>query len=78
MMRYLVTSAERATRYRSEGLWYASTLPSRAPAWAATRPHAVAVVDRVGERRVTYAELADDVIRLAAHMRALGVDPGTS
>jgi acyl-coenzyme A synthetase/AMP-(fatty) acid ligase len=76
MMRDLVTSAERATRYRSEGLWDASTLPGRVLAWAADRPHAVAVVDRAGERRVTYAELADDAMRLAAHMGALGVHPG--
>ena len=66
--------AERAERYRAEGIWAGETLDAMLAAQAAARPDAEAVVD--GARRWSYAELEARVGVKARALAQLGLQPG--
>jgi len=66
--------ADRARRYRAEGLWDSRLLADGIEAAAAHRPQAVALVDR--HRQLTYRELVDRLAGAVAQFRADGVRPG--
>jgi len=68
-----VTPAAQRALYRRANLWNEDTLALRAATWPGER---IAVVDRNGARRRTYAELRRDALRLAEYLRALGIGPG--
>lgn len=70
----LPVPAERAQRYRAEGLWDDRRLADGIEAAAAARPAAVAVVDNDGSQ--SCAELARQVARGVARIAARGVQPG--
>lgn len=63
-----------AARYRREGHWIDQTLPEPLFASAARHPDKVAVI--AGERRVTYGELTDSILRVASGLQDLGVGRG--
>ncbi len=65
---------EMARRYRASGHWGDETFHSILKRRAAAHPDREALVDR--HHRVTYAELAARVDRVAAKLGALGVGPG--
>jgi acyl-CoA synthetase (AMP-forming)/AMP-acid ligase II len=69
-----VMDPRRASAYRRDGHWRDETLDDRFSAAAAAAPDRVAVVD--ARNRLTYAELADRVDRLAASLRSLGIGRG--
>ena len=73
MLQDVVTRAEQAARYREQGLWTPETLSSRVADLAGP---SVAVIDRLGARSRTYAELADDAAGLAAQLESQGVTAG--
>src|SRR4051812_21270789 len=73
MLRDEVTSSARAAQYRASGLWNATTLPDRVIHWARERPDATAVVDRDGQTRHSYADVARDATRIAHYLGDLGV-----
>ncbi|MBI5088215.1 MAG: acyl--CoA ligase, partial [Actinobacteria bacterium] len=75
-MRDVVTTDERRDRYVEAGWWTGATLAERIVRHAQRQPGQIAVVDRGGERRVTYAQLHDDVTSLAAELRAAGINGG--
>ena len=62
--------------YRASGAWSPQTLVAELRRWATERPDALAVVDGSAGREVTYAELWNDVARLAGWFVARGVGPG--
>jgi len=62
---------EFARRYRAAGYWQDITLDEMLRRSARARPEAIALVQ--GERRLTYAELAGQVERLAAQLAGLGL-----
>jgi acyl-CoA synthetase (AMP-forming)/AMP-acid ligase II len=73
----VVTRGEQATRYREQGLWTAETLSSRVAELALGETGArVAVIDRLGRRSRTYAELARDAAGLAVYLEAHEVAAG--
>ena len=73
----VVTTSEQAARYREAGLWTAETLSSRVAELAAgEQAEAIAVVDRLGERSRTYADLAADAGRVAGLLADHGVARG--
>ena len=76
LLRNMVTSPERESEYRSRGLWNSDTLPGMVSNHARARGDATAVIDRLGERRMTYAELDSDSSRVAAFLVGAGVGPG--
>ncbi len=76
LLRDLVTSETRRQAYLASGAWDASTLVGRVRAHASARPDAVAVVDLLGARRRTYAELERDALRVASFLLEAGVAPG--
>ncbi|MFI5497058.1 (2,3-dihydroxybenzoyl)adenylate synthase [Actinoplanes sp. NPDC051859] len=63
-----------ATRYRAEGFWTDQTMPEPLFATIARVPDKRAIVS--GETTITYAELGDRILRLAAGLRHLGVRRG--
>ncbi len=65
---------EMVRRYRRSGHWGDETFSAILTRRAAAHPEREALVDR--RRRVTYAELAARVDRVAANLGALGVGPG--
>jgi acyl-CoA synthetase (AMP-forming)/AMP-acid ligase II len=71
-----VTPASRRREYLARGLWNGDTLAGVLALHAAQRGHAIAVVDRLGKRRVSFAELDHDSDRIAAFLAASGVAPG--
>jgi acyl-CoA synthetase (AMP-forming)/AMP-acid ligase II len=73
MLQNVVTRDEQAARYREQGLWTAETLSSRVAEHAG---RSVAVIDRLGGRSRTYADLARDAAGLAAHLKAQHVGAG--
>ena len=75
-LRNTVTPAARRKHYLDAGLWNADTLAGMVAKHAKDRSTAIAVVDRLGERRATYAELNTDANRVAAFLTGQGVEPG--
>ena len=76
-MRNVVTSDVRAAGYRAAGLWTADTLSSRVAEHAGgPLASSVAVVDQMGRRSHSYAELAHDAAQLAAALTEVGVCAG--
>ena len=73
MLQNVVTRDEQAAHYRAQGWWTAETLSSRVGALAGPSP---AVIDRLGTRARTYADLARDAAGLAAHLSGEGVGAG--
>jgi len=69
-----VTPAAQRALYRRANLWNEDTLATRAALWPDAR---IAVVDRNGARRRTYAELRRDALCVAAYLRGLRVGPGS-
>ncbi|GAA2614486.1 (2,3-dihydroxybenzoyl)adenylate synthase [Paractinoplanes durhamensis] len=63
-----------AARYRERGYWIGQTFDDLLRERAASDGHRVAVVD--GNREVTYAQLRDRALRLAAGLHKLGVRRG--
>jgi cyclohexanecarboxylate-CoA ligase len=74
-MRDLVTSPDRRAAYERGGHWDGQTLAGRIVGWAEARPTDVAVVDGRGDH--TYGALVADAARLASHLHAHGVEPGS-
>jgi acyl-coenzyme A synthetase/AMP-(fatty) acid ligase len=72
----MVTTPERAASYQRDGLWDGTTLSDRLAGFAATRPERLAVVDREGRARHSYAELEGDVDRFAGWLESRDVGPG--
>ncbi|MCD0453055.1 AMP-binding protein [Actinocorallia sp. API 0066] len=66
--------AETAARYRDAGFWTDETLAEPLFATVARVPEKTAIV--TGEVSLTYAELGDRVLRIAAGLRHLGVGRG--
>lgn len=69
-----LTSPELAARYRAEGYWRDQTIHDRFAAAAKAYPDKVGLID--GARRLTYAQVASLVDRIAAHLLELGLPPG--
>jgi acyl-CoA synthetase (AMP-forming)/AMP-acid ligase II len=76
MLQNVVTSDAQAARYREQGLWTPETLSSRVAELAASAGESVAVIDRLGRRQRTYAELARDAADLATQLASEGVSVG--
>jgi acyl-CoA synthetase (AMP-forming)/AMP-acid ligase II len=74
-LRDVVTSAVRRRIYHESGAWDQTTLIERVRAHARERPEAVAVVDLLGARRHTYAELEQDALKVAGFLLESGVAP---
>jgi acyl-CoA synthetase (AMP-forming)/AMP-acid ligase II len=72
----VVTSDWRRQGHEAGGLWDETTLVERVDALVASRPDDVAVVDRDGARRTTYAELDATASRVTAFLVDTGVEPG--
>ncbi|MFN8217828.1 MAG: AMP-binding protein [Solirubrobacterales bacterium] len=72
----VVTSSARRAAYERAGHWNGDTLAARVAEHARTVPHADAVVDLVGARTVSYAQLDADANRLANFLIGAGVKPG--
>jgi non-ribosomal peptide synthetase component E (peptide arylation enzyme) len=68
-------NAETARRYKQDGWWPDKTLLDYFDAAVERAPNATAIV-APGERRLTYRELADESLRIAAHFAALGIGKG--
>lgn len=62
-----------AERYRREGLWRGDTIGEMLRTWAEQYGDRIALVD--GDTRLTYAQLDEDVDRLAAALVGLGIRP---
>lgn len=71
-----VHPSDQVEAFRASGDWRGPTLAEEVQRWAAQRPDALAVVDGSVGREVTYAELWDDVARLAGWLQDRGVSPG--
>jgi acyl-CoA synthetase (AMP-forming)/AMP-acid ligase II len=71
-----VTKPPARERYLAEGLWTAETFAARFAQQAAAHPDRIAVIDREGSRRTTYARLNADAAAGAALLRACGVGVG--
>jgi len=69
-----LTSSAKAAEYRAAGLWSDRTLAERFLGHAARLPDKTALV--VGEKRATYAQLRDDVLRTARGLLERGLQPG--
>ncbi|MEV6931363.1 (2,3-dihydroxybenzoyl)adenylate synthase [Dactylosporangium sp. NPDC051485] len=65
---------EFARRYREQGYWTGQTFDDLLRSRAGRHPQRVAIVD--GQRRVTYGELRDRALRLAAGLHRIGVRRG--
>ncbi|MCW2546094.1 MAG: hypothetical protein JWN96_554 [Mycobacterium sp.] len=76
-MRNVVTSDVLAAHYRQAGLWGPQTLSSRVAEHASgSLAEAPAVVDDLGQRTHSYADLAHDAAQLAAVLAGVGVAAG--
>jgi acyl-CoA synthetase (AMP-forming)/AMP-acid ligase II len=75
-LRDVVTSDARRQAYLESGAWDGTTLVDRVRRHARERGDATAVVDLLGERRRTYAELERDALRVAGFLVDSGVAPG--
>ncbi|QOC94749.1 (2,3-dihydroxybenzoyl)adenylate synthase [Micromonospora craniellae] len=63
-----------AARYRAEGWWTDETMPEPLFATVARVPGKIAIIS--GDTVLTYAELGDRILQLAAGLRHLGVSRG--
>lgn len=63
---------ELAQRYRERGYWAGATFGELVDRWAGQHGDRVALVD--GDRRVSYAQLAEISRRMAAALRELGIE----
>jgi len=72
----VVTSPSRRRTYVDGGLWTGDTLAGRVAGHATRHPDRLAVVDRRGARRATWAQLHRDAAAVAAGLRRMGVRPG--
>jgi acyl-CoA synthetase (AMP-forming)/AMP-acid ligase II len=63
-----------AARWRGAGLWTDETFATALSRWARAAPDREALTD--GRHRVSYRELAAGIDRMAARLRALGIEPG--
>ena len=63
-----------AERYRREGFWRGEVLGDLLRPWAGTQPSRIAAVDAAG--RWTYAQLDEQVDRVAAGLNLLGIVSG--
>ncbi len=70
----MAVPAERAERYRAEGLWDDRRLADGIEAAAAARPDALALIDN--ESQLSFAELARQLAHAVARLAARGVGPG--
>jgi acyl-coenzyme A synthetase/AMP-(fatty) acid ligase len=75
-LRNIVTSPAQRQNYLSKRLWTEETLAEMVADHAARKGSAVAVVDRLGQRRVAYSELDHDASRVGAYLAGMGVEPG--
>ncbi|GAC70661.1 (2,3-dihydroxybenzoyl)adenylate synthase [Gordonia soli] len=66
--------ADFAAKYRELGLWEGLTFSARLDGWARDFGSSTAIVD--GDKRITYAELAERATDLAHGLRELGVRAG--
>ncbi len=66
--------AEAAARYRANGWWTGRALGTLLDDAAAVSPAAVALVD--GPHRLTFADVHERAVRLAAGLHGIGVGPG--
>ena len=71
-----VHTPEQVRAYRESGAWPQFTLADRVRHWARETPGAVAVVDGVDDRQITYEQLAEDASRVAGWLIAQGIEPG--
>ena len=71
----VVTSADRRAAYLASGAWDDATLPAQVAAHATARPDARAVIDEAGAC-LTYAELWDRAVRVAAFLGGEGIGGG--
>lgn len=71
-----VTSAGRRVLYEADGRWTAQTFAARFAEVAARHPDRIAVVDRDGGRRRTYAQLDRDAAVVAGVLKDCGVAAG--
>lgn len=72
----VVTDAGRRHDYLAKSLWNDVTLAAEVAHHARDRASDVAVVDRLGTRRVTFSELDADSDRVAGYLWRHGVQPG--
>ena len=72
----IVTPPEQRRRYIAAGFWDGTTLAASVSGYAASRGSDVAVVDQLGERQYTYADLDRDSTRIAGYLQRHGVRPG--
>jgi len=70
-----IPDARRAT-YVAAGYWDAVTLTDQIEHWARAAPDRTAIVDQLGRRRATYADLRNHSARAAALLASLGVARG--
>lgn len=75
-LRDVVTSTSRRAELVASGEWTEQTLAEQVVRHAAATPASVAVLDLVGSRQHTYAELDADSNRVANRLRQLGVQSG--
>jgi acyl-CoA synthetase (AMP-forming)/AMP-acid ligase II len=75
-LRNVVTPSDLRKQFVEEGFWDTETLAGMVAKHAVESPEAVAVVDRLGARRVTYAELDSDANRVAAFLTQQRVEQG--
>lgn len=75
-LRNVVTPPELRKQYVDAGFWNSDTLAGRVAAHAVERPTAEAVIDRLGARRITYAQLDADANRVAGFLAKQGVEQG--
>jgi acyl-CoA synthetase (AMP-forming)/AMP-acid ligase II len=75
-IRDVVTTPERRAELEGSGLWNDETLVGRVTEWARVKPDSVAVIDQLGERSRTYAELVADAAHFAGYLQSQGVRAG--
>jgi acyl-coenzyme A synthetase/AMP-(fatty) acid ligase len=72
----MVTSNARRDEMERLGHWNDDTLSARVAKHASKKPDSCAVVDSVGKREFSYAQLDADASRLANFLIAAGIKPG--
>lgn len=72
----LVTPSVSRRNYELDGDWDATTLAGRVAEYAAKTPDQIAVIDLLGARTKTYAELDQDANRVASYLSRMSIGPG--